>query len=130
MSSPTVVRASAHSVRQTPRKLGLVAALVRGRSVAEALIILGATPKRAAKPLTKLVTSVKANAVNNHSLTEASLQIARVQVSAGPRIKRVRAGAMGRAKPYQKRFSNLLIEVTGEVKPKKPATKTTAKETT
>lgn len=117
--SQTIVRATAKGVRQSPRKIGLVAGLVRGRSVADALTILEFTPKRAAKPVAKLIAAAKANAVNNHGLTEASLQITQLQVTAGPRLKRFNPAAMGRALPYQKKSSHLLIEVTGDLKPKK-----------
>jgi large subunit ribosomal protein L22 len=117
--SQTIVRATAKGVRQSPRKIGLVAGLVRGRSVADALTILEFTPKRAAKPVAKLIAAAKANAVNNHGLTEASLQITQLQVTAGPRLKRFNPAAMGRALPYQKKSSHILIEVTGDLKPKK-----------
>jgi large subunit ribosomal protein L22 len=117
--SPTIVRATAKGVRQSPRKIGLVAGLVRGRSVADALTILEFTPKRAAKPVAKLIAAAKANAVNKHGLTEASLQITQLQVTAGPRLKRFNPAAMGRALPYQKKSSHILIEVTGDLKPKK-----------
>ncbi len=119
----TIVRANASGVRQSPRKIGLVASLVRGRSVADALIILSHTPKRAAKPVAKVIESAKANAVNNHNLTEASLQIVQLQVTAGPRLKRFKPAAMGRALPYQKRSSHILVELSGEVKAKKPEVK-------
>ena len=51
MAELFTVRAYAKGVNQTPRKLSLVASLVRGRTVADALVILSHTPKRAAKPL-------------------------------------------------------------------------------
>jgi large subunit ribosomal protein L22 len=122
------VRASAKGVRQSPRKIGLVASLVRGRSVADALTILEFTPKRAAKPVVKLLIAAKANAVNNHGLTEDSLQITQLQVTAGPRLKRFNPAAMGRALPYQKKSSHILVEVSGDVKVKPAAKKAAAKE--
>jgi large subunit ribosomal protein L22 len=124
----TIVRANASGVRQSPRKIGLVASLVRGRTLADALVILEHTPKRAAKPVTKLLQSAKANAINNHGLTEDSLIISQLQVTAGPRLKRFNPAAMGRALPYQKRSSHVIVELSGEVKAKKPAaTKADAK---
>lgn len=119
MATQNIVRASAKGIRISPRKVSLVATLVRGRSVADALTILEFTPKRAAKPLVKLLAAAKANAVNNHSLTEDSLQIAQLQVTAGPRLKRFKPAAMGRALPYQKKSSHVLVELSGEVKAKK-----------
>lgn len=119
MAEQTIVRAYAKGVRQSPRKIGLVAGLVRGRTVADALTILEFTPKRAAKPIAKLLTAAKANAVNNHGLSESSLTIAQLQVTAGPRLKRFNPAAMGRALPYQKKSSHILVEVAGEAKAKK-----------
>lgn len=115
----TTVRAGVNGLRLAPRKVGLVASLVRGRSVADALIILQHTPKRAAKPVAKVIAAAKANAVNA-GLVESSLQITQLQVTSGPRIKRYKPAAMGRALPFQKRSSHILVEVSGEVKAKKP----------
>lgn len=128
VKNPLVVRANAQGVRQSPRKVGLVASLIRGRSLADALVILEYTPKRAAKPLEKLLKSAQANAVNNYSLVADSLIIAQLQVTAGPRLKRFNPAAQGRALPYQKRSSHVYVELSGEVKAKKPAaTKADAK---
>ncbi|HET9411678.1 MAG TPA: 50S ribosomal protein L22 [Candidatus Saccharimonadales bacterium] len=128
MADVTTVRASAKGVRQSPRKVGLVASVVRGRSVADALTILEFTPKRAAKPVAKLIAAAKANAVNNHGLAESSLVITQLQVTAGPRLKRYNPAAMGRALPYQKKSSHILVEVSGDVKAKKAAAKPAAAE--
>lgn len=121
VKTPTIVRANAQGVRQSPRKVGLVASLVRGRSVADALVILEHTPKRAAKPVLKLIQSAKANAVNNHNLVADTLTISQLQVTAGPRLKRYNPAAQGRALPYQKRSSHVFVELSGEVKAKKPS---------
>jgi large subunit ribosomal protein L22 len=129
MAELTVIRASAKGLRLSPRKVSLVASLIRGRTVADALTILEFTPKRAAKPLAKLITAAKANAVNNSGLQEDGLVITQLQVTAGPRLKRFNPAAMGRALPYQKKASHVLVEVTGQMKPKKvekPAVKPAA----
>lgn len=115
------IRAYANGVRMSPRKVGMVASLIRGRTIADAVVILEHTPKRAAKPVLKLMQSAKANALNNHNLTENSLRITQLQVTAGPRIKRFRPISMGRAHPFQRRSSHILVELSGEIKPKKPA---------
>lgn len=122
MADTFTVRASAKGLRLSPRKVSLVAGLVRGRSVDDALTILQYTPKRAAKPLAKLITAARANAVNNSGLQEDGLVITQLQVTAGPRLKRFNPAAMGRALPYQKKASHVLVEVTGQVKPKKVTT--------
>ena len=126
-----IVKASLKELRMSPRKVGEVVALIRGRTVEDALIILAHTPRRAAKPVAKLVESAKANAVNNHSLKPEGLRISMISVTSGPRMKRYRPVARGMAHPFQKRTSHIFIEVSGEIKPvKKPAEKkaTTKKE--
>ncbi len=124
------IRAVARGVDQTPRKVGEVASLVRGRSVADALVILDHTPRRAAKPVAKVIASAKANALNNNGLDEKTLQLDTIMVSAGPRLKRYRAGAMGRAKPYQKKTSHITVVVSGEAKIKKTPAKAADKKET
>lgn len=109
-------KAIARGVDMAPRKVGEVASLVRGRSVADALVILSHTPRRAAGPVAKVIASAKANALNNDGIDEKTLVLDTVMVSAGPRLKRFRAGAMGRAKPYQKKTSHITIIVSGEKK--------------
>jgi large subunit ribosomal protein L22 len=109
-------KAVARGVDMTPRKVGEVASLVRGRTVADALVILGHTPRRAAGPVVKVIASAKANALNNDGLDEKTLVLDTIMVSAGPRLKRFRAGAMGRAKPYQKKTSHITVIVAGEKK--------------
>lgn len=125
MADSLKTRAVARGVDMTPRKVGEVSALVRGRTVSDALVILQHTPRRAAGPVAKVIASAKANALNNDGLDEKSLRIDTIMVSAGPRLKRYRAGAMGRAKPYQKRTSHITVIVTGDKKikaaPKKAA---------
>lgn len=118
-------RAIARGVRLAPRKVSLVASLVRGRTVADALTILEHTPKRAARPVAKAIASAKANAVTTHGIDGDSLVIETLSVTAGPRLKRFRPAAMGRALPYQKKTSHILVVVTGEEK-KKPAARKAA----
>lgn len=124
------VRAIARGVQMTPRKIGLVAALVRGRTVADALTILEHTPKRAAKPVAKVIASASANATNNHRLDVKTLVLDSLHISPGPRLKRYRAGARGMAKPYQKRTTHIHVVVAGSEKVRKEsaAKKTTTKE--
>lgn len=118
------VKASAKSVRISPRKVGVVAALVRGRTVADAITILEHTPRRSALPIKKLIESARANALNNYNLVETSLTLKSISVTPGPRMKRYRPAAHGRALPYQKKSSHIYVEVNGQKKqPKKPAAK-------
>ena len=115
------VKAYAKGLHHAPRKVSLVASLVRGRTVEDALVILQHTPKRSAKALKKLIESAKANAVNNHRVEEKDLVIATLSVTTGERLKRYRPAAHGRALPFQKKTSNVLIVVVGVEKPKKKA---------
>jgi large subunit ribosomal protein L22 len=122
---PTV-RAYAKNVDQTPRKVSLVASLVRGRTVADAIVILNHTPKRAVRPLLKAIESAQANAINNHGYDGKTLTISTLSVTTGTRLKRFKPASRGRALPFEKKTANILVEVTGDLKPKKPSAKATA----
>lgn len=118
------VKASAKGVSMSPRKVGVVAALVRGHSVEDALTILSHVPRRSAVPVRKVIESVRANAENNHNLKPESLTITHISVTPGPRMKRYRPAAMGRALPFQRKSSHIFVEVDGEIRaPKKAAVK-------
>ena len=124
MSESLTIRSYAKGVNLAPRKVSLVASLVRGRSVADALVILSHTPKRAALPVVKAINSAKANAVNTHGLDAKTLEISKLSVTSGTRLKRFIPASRGRALPFEKITSNILVEVTGDLKPKKkPAVK-------
>lgn len=108
------VQAIAKGVRMSPRKVGVVAALVRGRTVADALVILEHTPRRSAEPVYKVIASAKANAEHNHNLKPDTLKIVEISVSPGERLKRYRPAAHGRALPFQRRTSHIRVVVDGE----------------
>ncbi len=127
MAAETTVRAYAKNVDQAPRKVSLVASLVRGRTVADALVILNHTPKRAVRPLIKVIESARANAINNHGYDGKTLVLSTLSVTTGTRLKRFNPASRGRALPYQKKTSNILVEVAGELKPKKAAAKAAPK---
>lgn len=127
------VQAIAKGVRMSPRKVGVVAALVRGRTVADALVILEHTPRRSAEPVAKVIASARANAEHNHGLKPDTLKIVEISVSPGQRLKRYRPAARGRANPFMRRTSHIRVVVDGEVRvakkvsDKKPETKSTDK---
>ena len=132
MSKSIVVRSYIEGVDQSNRKVALVASLVRRRTVADALVILSHVPKRAAMPVIKAINSAKANAINSHELDGKTLIISTISVTSGTRLKRFVPASKGRALPFEKKTSNILVEVTGELKAKKVAstektTKTTVK---
>ena len=115
------VQAIAKGVRQSPRKVGLVASLVRGRTVEEAITILEHTPRRSALAIKKVILSARANADYNHNLKPATLRIIEISVTPGPRLKRFRPAARGSANPYMKRSSHIKVVVDGDVREAKPA---------
>lgn len=124
MADMITVRSYSKGVSQAPRKVSLVASLVRGRSVVDALFIMEHVPKRAASPVKKAIESAQANATNNFGLDAKSLIVSTISVTAGTRIKRYTPASRGRALPYEKITSNILVEVSGTEKPKKkPAAK-------
>ena len=116
------VKAIAKGVRMSPRKVAVVAALVRGRTVEDALTILSHTPRRSALPVQKVIASAKANADHNHNYKPATLVITEISVSPGPRLKRYRPASHGRALPFQRRTSHIRVVVDGEQREaRKPA---------
>jgi large subunit ribosomal protein L22 len=127
------VQAIAKSVRISPRKVSVVASLVRGRTVADALVILSHTPRNSATSVIKVINSAKANADHNHGYKPDTLRITEISVTPGPRSKRFRPVSRGMAHPYQKRTSHIKVVVDGEMravkKPvvAKPVTKKEAK---
>ena len=124
MADSVKVRSYAKGVDLAPRKVSIVASLVRNRTVADALVILEHVPRRSALPIKKAIESAKANAVNNHGLDGKTLVISTMSVTVGNRLKRFKPHMRGMALPFQKKTSNILVEVTGTEKPKKkPAAK-------
>ena len=129
MANSLTVRAYIKNIDQAPRKVSLVASLIRRRNVADALVILSHVPKRAAKPVLDALESAKANAINNQGLDGKTLVISKLSVTTGTRLKRFKPASRGRALPFQKIATNILVEVSGVVKAKKTVekTKTTVK---
>ncbi len=124
------VTALAKGVRISPRKVSAVAALIRGRTVSDALIILSHTPRRSAVAVRKVVESAKANADHNHNYKSDTLQIVQISVTPGPSLKRFRPVSRGMAHPFQHRTAHIRVVVEGEQRAsKKPVVKEDLKET-
>lgn len=123
MSELITVKSIAKDIAQTPRKISLVASLVRGRSVNDAVVILEHTPKRAALAVKKAIESARANAINNHGLDAKTLNIKTLSVTAGARLKRYKPASRGRTLPFLKRQTHILVEVEGALKVKKAVKK-------
>ena len=104
-----------------PRKVSVVASLVRDRYVADAVIILENTPRRAAKAVRKAIESAAANLIAAGNIDTKTIAINRISVTAGNRMRRYVPASRGRALPYEKISSNIFVEVCGEEKVKKAA---------
>jgi len=100
-------RAIAKYVRMSPIKLKPVTDLIRGKNLKEALTILKYTPGRGSEIVEKVVKSAAANAENNFDMNPDDLYVAEVYTHTGPRMKRWRAGAQGRASMILKRCSHV-----------------------
>ena len=111
-----MVTASLVNYRQSPRKVRLVASLIQGKSVTDAMNMLGVTTKRASDPIAKLLASAVANAKNQNMATE-SLFVKECRVDSGLTMKRFMPGARGSAFPIRKKTSHVLL-VLGERAPK------------
>ena len=110
-----------------PRKVSIVASLVRDRYVADAVVILENTPRRAAKAVRKAIESAAANLINSGSIDTKTIAISRISVTAGTRMRRYVPASRGRALPYEKISSNIFVEVVGDEKVKKAAPKAAEK---
>jgi len=104
-------------LKASPQKVRLIADLVRGKKVEEALNILRFTRKGAAKDLEKLLRSAVANAENKEANVDTDdLVVSKIYVNEGPREKRVQPAPMGRAYQIQKRKAHVTVHVSDEVK--------------
>jgi large subunit ribosomal protein L22 len=101
-------------IRQSPRKMRLVADLVRGLPVKDALNLLTVTNKKASRDIHKVITQAKANAVNNSQLIEDSLVVNSIVIEEGPTFKRWNPVSRGRAHPILKRSSHIKVIVEGK----------------
>ena len=106
-----VAKAHAKYLRISPRKVKIVADLIRGKSLEQATAILLTTPKAASEPLLKLLKSACANAENNFEMDPDNLYVAEAYATAGPILKRGRPRAQGRMYRINKRTSHITIVV-------------------
>lgn len=117
-----MAHAKARYVRLSPRKARLLIEAIRGQYVPEAVAFLRFSPQRAARAILKVVQSAAANAVflagrDGYTIDEESLKIVHAVVDEGPRLRRVRARAMGRAYPIIKPTCHITIEVAEVPRP-------------
>ena len=107
----TEAQAVLKSLRISPQKLNLVAGLIRGKKVDQALAVLEFSEKRIAGDVRKCVMSAVANAENNHSLDVNDLIVAEAFVGKNLVMKRFHARGRGRGASIMKPFSQLTVIV-------------------
>lgn len=107
----TEAKAFARTLRTSPRKLNLVAAMIRGKSAGQALADLTFSKRRIAGEVKKVLQSAIANAENNHQLDVDQLYVAEAFVGKAMVMKRFHARARGRASRVEKIWSNLTVIV-------------------
>ena len=101
------IKASAKYIRIGTQKARVVADLVRGRNVNEALNRLAYTPKKAAGLITKLLKSAVANAEQKKVIDVDNLYVKKITVDQGPHLKRFRPAARGSSAPRKKKQSHI-----------------------
>ena len=95
--------------RISSRKVKIVADLIKGKDIDEALAIVKFTPKASSEMLEKLLKSAIANAENNHNMAHEKLYVADIYANQGPTLKRIRPAAKGSAVRIRKRTSHVTI---------------------
>jgi large subunit ribosomal protein L22 len=105
------VRAVAKNVRVSPAKVRLLADMVRGKKVEEALNMLQFTPTPSARVIAKVIKSAAANAENGLQMTPSALEISAIFVDSGLTMKRFRSAARGRVSPMLRRTSHITVIV-------------------
>ena len=107
------MKAYLKNYRQSPRKVRLVADLIKGKSVEEARTALRFLVKRAGDPILKLINSAVANA-KNAGMNEEDLVVKNITVDKGVVLKRFRARAMGRGARINKRTSHITVTLANK----------------
>ena len=102
-------KATLRFARISSRKVKIVADLIRGKKVDEALAIVKFTPKASSKTIEKLLLSAIANAENNHGMNRGNLIVSEIYANQGPTLKRIRPAAKGSAVRIRKRTSHITI---------------------
>ena len=104
-----MITASIKNHRISPRKVRLVANMIRGKGIAQAQIILSGADKKAKHPISALLDSAVANASHNHKIDSASLFVKEIRVDQGFVLKRSQPMARGSAFPIKKRTSHISV---------------------
>ena len=112
MLDDTEAQAIVSNLRVSPRKLNLVAAMIRNQPASDAVATLTFSKRRIAKAVKKALESAIANAENNHQLDVDRLVVTRAEVGRSVVMRRFHARGRGRAARVEKWFSHLKIVVT------------------
>ncbi|MBO1075952.1 50S ribosomal protein L22 [Roseomonas marmotae] len=107
----TAAQAVTRNIRVSPRKLNLVAGLIRGKKVQDAVAVLTFSKRRISDTVKKTLESAIANGENNHQLDVDRLVVSRVEVGRAIVMKRFHARGRGKAARVEKWFSHLSITV-------------------
>jgi large subunit ribosomal protein L22 len=108
------VAAKLRYARISPQKVRLVADVIRGKNVDDALKTLSFTPKKSAKIVKKVLESAIANAEHNHGADIDELKVSNIEVNEAPTLGRFRARAKGRGTKIIKRNSHITVQVGDE----------------
>jgi large subunit ribosomal protein L22 len=106
-----MARAFLKGFRESPRRVRMVAEMIRGKKAEDALSILAFQPRKAAKMLTKVLNSAIANATENDELDADALVVTKVEIDGGPTQKRWLPRSMGRANRLNRRTSHVTVTV-------------------
>jgi large subunit ribosomal protein L22 len=105
-------KAKLNNLRMAPRKVSLVADLVRGKDLKDALLQLQFLNKAAAEPVKKVLESAAANAKDLDQVKKQELKVAEIFVTEAAKYKRARPVSRGRSHMIIKRGSNILVKLT------------------
>jgi large subunit ribosomal protein L22 len=119
--SETEAQAIVWNMRVSPRKLNLVAGMIRNRQASDAVAVLTFSKRRIAQNVKKALESAIANAENNHQLNVDKLVVTRAEVGRSAVMKRFHARGRGRSSRVEKWFSHLKIVVAEQAAEAPPA---------
>lgn len=103
------MKAELNYIRIAPRKMRLVAGLIRRKKIGQAREILKFSKKKGAEPMSKLLNSAAANAKNNFGLDPEELYVSKLTVDQGPVYKRYMPRARGMASMIRKKTSHITL---------------------
>ena len=111
------IKARLNNLRIAPRKVRLVADLIRQKKAVDAQSLLSFTINKPAVSLLKLLNSALASAKHNFQLDQENLFVSKIMVDEGPKLKRWHPMSRGRAYPIEKRTSHIVL-ILSEITPK------------